>query len=364
VNFILGTIAPVREIVIVIADLYLPSEGGERLASGATPGLEHLGRFGDRSVLERGWRQWLARWLDRDDLEQAAPASIAAAALEGAGPRTEKDQQPTAWIATPVHLIAGLTSVHLDRRSILRLPRTELECLASDFRSTFEGSGFRLEPIGSGDFLMFGPSMEPALTAEPARSLASAVVEVLPRGPGAAVLRRLGAEIEMWLHEHPLNLLRGKRGEPPVTALWLWGGGPAVLPRAECTATGHQKASAGKQRALTFGTDAYLTGLSYLHGAESRPLPDQVEEVFGYPDAGRAVLVVEVARVLHSNPRWTLFDALAELDRRFISPALQALHRGEVESVVLVANDRRLLVRPSDRLKLWRRPRLGLEGLQ
>jgi hypothetical protein len=115
---------------------------------------------------------------------------------------------------------------------------------------------------------------------------------------------------------------------------------------------------------LAFGADAYLTGLWHLHGGESRPLPDQMEEIFGYPHADHAALVVEVARVLHSNPRWTLFDAMAELDRRFISPALQALHRGEVESVVLVANDRRVVVRSSDRLKRWRRPRLGLEGLR
>jgi hypothetical protein len=59
-----------------------------------------------------------------------------------------------------------------------------------------------------------------------------------------------------------------------------------------------------------------------------------------------------------------VFEALAELDRRFVSPALAALRQGEVESVVLVANDRRLLVRRGDRLKLWRRPRLGIEGLR
>jgi hypothetical protein len=31
---------------------------------------------------------------------------------------------------------------------------------------------------------------------------------------------------------------------------------------------------------------------------------------------------------------------------------------------VLVANDRRLLVRRGDRLKLWRRPHPGIEGLR
>jgi hypothetical protein len=115
---------------------------------------------------------------------------------------------------------------------------------------------------------------------------------------------------------------------------------------------------------LAFGADAYAAGLWRLHGGESWPLPDQLSDVFGYPRAQRAILCAEVAPMLHANSRWTVFEALAELDRRFVSPALAALRRGELESVVLVANDRQLLVRRGDRLKLWRRPQPGIEGLR
>ncbi|MGH8211125.1 MAG: hypothetical protein ACREU6_16315, partial [Steroidobacteraceae bacterium] len=78
VNFIDGTIPPVREIVIVISDLYLAS--GDVGASSETdsspgadvmgrlPGFEHAARFGQRSAIDGGWRAWLARWLGRHDL--------------------------------------------------------------------------------------------------------------------------------------------------------------------------------------------------------------------------------------------------------------------------------------------------------
>ena len=33
-------------------------------------------------------------------------------------------------------------------------------------------------------------------------------------------------EIQMVLHEHPVNEAREGRGEPPVNSVWLWGAGP------------------------------------------------------------------------------------------------------------------------------------------
>jgi hypothetical protein len=321
--------------------------------SAALPGFEHAVRFGERIAIQEGWRAWLARWLGRHDLATAAPASVAAAAFGMQG--------STVWIATPVHLIAGLSTVHLDRRSLLRLSPAELESFASDFQRVFSGSELYVKPTGSGEFLMYAPSMPQAVTTQPARALVSDLGGSLPKGPGAATLKRLGAELEMWLHEHPVNDARSKRGEPPVSTLWLWGGGPAALDQSTHRAADESDNAATE---LAFGSDAYLAGLWHLHGGGSRPLPGQLAEVFGYSRAHRAALVAEVAPMLHANPHWTVLEALAELDRRFVSPALAALGGGDLQSVVLIANDRQFLVRHSDRLKLWRRPHSGIEGLR
>ncbi|MGH8210760.1 MAG: hypothetical protein ACRETD_13065, partial [Steroidobacteraceae bacterium] len=246
-----------------------------------------------------------------------------------------------------------------------------------------------LKPMTSGEFLMQGPSTLSATTTEPARALVTDLGASFPKGSDAAVLKRLGAELEMWLHAHPINEARGQRGELPVSMLWLWGagvtlpgggatrpggsamsssGGTAHLSRAYVSTPASQHGSVdGAQHAtrdLAFGSDPYLAGLWHLHGAESRPLPDQLTDLFGDPHAHRAALVAEVAPLLHSNPHWTVFEALAELDRRFVSPALAALGQGTVERIVLVANDRQLLIRRADRLKLWRRTRSGIAGLR
>jgi hypothetical protein len=341
-----------REIVIVITDLYLDPDlegrSGVNAGAGAMPGIEHLARFGDTATLTGGWRAWTAHWLGLAQLAHEAPASVAAVEC------ADVPDGRAVWLATPMHLVAGMTSVHFDRRSVLRLSPAELAQLVASFRATFHGSGFDLHPLRNEALLLSGPAAA-ARTTEPARMLLMPLAEALPMGEGATVLRRLGAEIEMWLHGHPLNEERARRAAAPVATVWVWGGGAPALshgpPAREITA-------------VAFGSDPYVQGLWRLAGAESRPMPVDWAAVIGESRAPRALAVVEVAELLHANASWSLADAAVEIDRRLISPALTALHRGRLERLVLLANDRSLTLRAAHRWRLWRRAaRKGLEGL-
>ncbi|MFZ0550140.1 MAG: hypothetical protein WAM21_04980, partial [Steroidobacteraceae bacterium] len=299
-----------------------------------------------------GWRAWTARWLGLPQYAAAAPATIATAVLE------EAPADGAVWLATPLHLIAGMTSVHFDRRSLLRLSELELAELAASFRETFRGSGFDLRPLGSGELMLTGPQMSPmATTTEPARLVLTSVAEALSMGGGAPALRRLGTEIEMWLHGHPVNNERARQGALTVATLWLWGGGAATALRPT---------AAPPERVAAFGSDPYVRGLWRLAGGETRPMPLDWTTVIAEPRAQRALGVVEVAELLHANASWRLADVVAEIDRRLIMPSLAALRRGELERLVLLANDRCLSLRSADRWRWWRRMRAvrsGLEGL-
>ncbi|HJX22008.1 MAG TPA: hypothetical protein VJ454_13520, partial [Steroidobacteraceae bacterium] len=207
-----------REIVIVIADLYLPhgANGAAGAVAAAVPGIESAGRFGERAALQHGWREWLAHALGREDLAGAAPACIAAAAAEVAPGGPPARAIGTPWIATPLQLTAGAARLYLDHRGVLRLPHAELAALAAAFQATFAVSGFTLTPLASGDFLLRTPGIAAVATTEPARCAGTDVAEALPRGAAAAPLRRLLSEIEMWLHGQTLNEARVLRGERPV----------------------------------------------------------------------------------------------------------------------------------------------------
>jgi len=427
VNFIVGTIPPVQEIVIVIADLYLPplsagdtgsthapglvaasasstnAAGSVAQSAGSThatsdpnatgsssaplSGLEHIARFGQRRLLSRdgGWRSWLARRLGRDDLANVPPAVIAAGRVpEGAesqaaqaaqatqaataahdphahdthGPHATQQAtgaSSTAWLATPLHRIAGLTTVHLDRRGLLQLSQEEAEALAVDFNRIFGDdptSPLRLHALPGGALLLEAGANLVATTTEPARLLVSGLEDAMPSGPQATPLKRIGAEVEMWLHEHPLNLFRVRRGQLPLNALWLWGGGPVERrPR---------RASVPASLRL-FGTDPYLSGLARSNGVPILALPDRFSDLV---EEQCSVLVTEAGPLLHAHPTWSVFDGVAELDRRHMAPAVAALQAGQVERLTVIANDIELTVRRKDRLKFWRRSKPGLTGLQ
>ena len=360
VNFITeGTIAPVREIVIVMADLYLPAEVHELTDANGTvaalpPALAHALRYGTHAALPRTWREWLAHWLGRPDLAAASVAGIAAAGIgvHESGPL---------WLATPMHWMAGMSGVHLDARAILRLEAGELERLAGDFNSAFRHSAVLLRPLPGGELLAHGPEVFGAHTVEPARLHLAGLADAQPAGGGAAGLRRLGSEIEMWLRDQALNRARAARGERPVSALWFWGGSaPAPPPGPQ----GARLAAPGAARPpyLALGTDAYLAGLSRLTGAAAAALPPQLAPEGGTGTAG-TVLVFALGSLPAPGP-WSLAVALAEADRRFVAPALQALRRGACRSLTLLANDHCVQLRAQHRWRAWRRAPAGLEGLR
>jgi hypothetical protein len=357
VNFTSDTIPPVQELVIVIPDLYLPRElrgaDEETAALGNIPGIESVARFGTRAALTGGWRTWLIGSVGRMELEDVAPVCVAAAALEAglAAARLDRSAAATHWIATALHLRAGLTRVHLDHRGLLRLAAGEQSSLAEDFAHTFGSSGYALAPLPAGEFLLSTPGLEPVATDEPARYVGRELHEQLPAGRTAAPLRRLLAEIEMWLHAQPLNEARRFRGEVPVTSLWPWGAAGRIV-RPELRAQ--------SEIPLAFGRDAWLEGLWRLQGAACRPPPQRLEEVLA-SGASRAVLVVGVAGQLCRDEN-TLAGALSRLDARFVSPALHALRHRTLERLTLILNDARAQLDRRSLRRFWRRAPTGLAG--
>jgi hypothetical protein len=369
----------VHELVLVLSDLYLSQETPDReLPAGVTlPGLQQVARFGTRTQPPAGWRPWLSRWLT--GAAGGATATVAAAALPAFQQAASSlAMSSVAWLATPMHLIAGMTSVHVDRRSILRLDAADQQTIATDFQRVFHDSGFHLQPLEAGDFLMLGPEMSPADAEEPARAMGAGMAQQAGTSPA---LRKLGAEIEMWLHDHPINDTRRRRGEQPVTTLWLWGGGPVAdaggadaggtsAPTTPNPAPNSSRAPASgvdvrpSATDVAFGRDSYVQGLWAIRGGEVSPLPQQLTDIFSYPLAARAVLVIEIGLMLQSNPNWTFFEAMADIDRRFIAPAVEALNDGQYDRLFVLANDYELMLRARDRFKFWRRTPPGLSGLQ
>ncbi len=350
-----------NELVIVASDLYFAA-GSQSSATADVrlPGLARLARFGTVEPLPRGWRAWLATWLGRADLASAVPAVVAALASTSIASRNSS--HASVWLADPLHLAASLTSVHLTPQGLLRVDAPSQDELCQAFNDTFADVGYVLSAARAGRFLACGPALPGAIdTTDPARCLGATLSDALPQGDGAGALRKLGSEIEMWLHEHPINARRAASGRMPISTVWLWGGGaplPAQLKRSA--------ADSGSPSVAIFSDDAYVEGLSQLLGVRCRPALAGLASLAA-PDSPRAVATLELfspsAPQSEGSPAATPLGSLGALDREWLVPALDRLARGQLARCALIANDRCMWVTSRDLWRLWRRPRKALAAL-
>lgn len=330
-----------RRLTLILSDLYLPAEIGppsEESGFAEMPEFEWLLRFATRSRAIAGWRPELAAQCGAAQLAAIPPAQFAA---QG---RLPDDRVATCWFATPVNLEARLDHVRLGQRGILRLAAEERRGWCEEFARSF-GPGLVLHDGGPRGFFLSGLEAPGAVTVEPVRVLGGDIAASLARGENSVALRRLSAEVEMWLHGAALNRERERARLPQVSSLWTWGGGqglPAVaIPRRENSVFG--------------GEDPWLEALARAQtGAGIIPAPENFPAFASNPGDG----IVELTPVSDTA------GGLARLDASWFAPARVALASGALDQLDILANDRHFTTRRHAGWRFWRRGRHWMERLR
>ena len=232
-----------------------------------------------------------------------------------------------ACVATPLAFAAGMSTVTLPADGILSLDVADAHRLATDFNERFRDSGTSLTlrekgSAGGVSALLLCEFDRPlqVTTHDPEYLLTHDVFDSQPTGVDAAQLRRLMSEMEMWLYDLPVNQDRAARGLPPVSSLWLWGGG---VPLAELPAV----------RGFTAGHD---------------PLFSAFGTCLDFPREASAGVVV--SELNPDDPDWDSFE------HRWLEPALAALRARKIERIELSVGGRRFVVSRATWWSRWRRP--------
>jgi hypothetical protein len=123
------------------------------------------------------------------------------------------------------------------------------------------------------------------------------------------------SEIEMWLFEHAVNAARAARGVPPITGLWLWGGGAPLR-------------SLPKVSGFCAGDDVFFNAFT------------------GAAAGGAGVIVV---------PQVPGSDAWQHAESHWLTPALAQLRAGGISRLDLSAGARCFSMTAHARLRFWRR---------
>jgi hypothetical protein len=131
------------------------------------------------------------------------------------------------WLsADPAWIQPDMNGVRLLACGQLQLSMDEALALAEPLKPVFDEAGLQLE-ISTPDRWHLKLPADTALPsfAAPDQALGEDLSQHLPAGAEGRRWRLLLNEIQVLLHQHPLNAQRRARGLAPVNSLWLWGGG-------------------------------------------------------------------------------------------------------------------------------------------
>ncbi len=237
------------------------------------------------------------------------------------------------WLAAdPVTLVVGRDDVQLGA-VVGDLTRADADALVDTLNAHFAADGLtfvapRPDAIFVGVAARPGLSTHP-LTSAPGRSLR----KLLPEGPDASTWRRWQSEIQMLLHEHPVNRERERIGLPPANSLWFSQGG--TMP-ARCAAGPSVR---------TYAQGGLAAALATHADSPACAVPLRLDDALA--DAGDAESIVVA---LPPPLEW------AAVERSWAAPAREGLAAGRLATVTLIADDAAAaLVWQASRPGIWAR---------
>jgi len=247
------------------------------------------------------------------------------------------------WLrADPVHLRVMRDRIVLADSSALDLTRDEADALAKTIGDHF-GAGLNPQPLHPQRWYLRYAEAPQLATTPLSLAVGCDIDPLLPQGQDAMRFRAELNELQMLLHEHPVNQAREARGALPVNSLWLWGGGH--LPAACATPV------------PLYADNAEARALGRFCNTRAQALP-------AHPDtqafaADEIMLLDALTRAGQVGDAYGWREALRELEQDWFVPLRGALGRIGPSGLRLLdpISGHALHLHAPDAWKFWRRRR-------
>jgi hypothetical protein len=272
-----------------------------RLAAAATPAQRY-------PALERAWcRGTPCRLQSRTPnhlrfmlfgLESNGPLPVAALTLAADGdPSSHRDSY---WLRVdPVSLWADMARVFMTRFGFADLDPYERNEIENIVRAVLLEEGFRLQGDHPERWCIPLAAPLPFEFTPLDQALGMDLGDALPGHPEARYWRRILTEIQVALHNAPVNVNRRAAGQTEINSVWFWGGG--FLPDA----------APSNLLDTVYSDSAVSRGLALISDCRLR----QLEELPGavLDGDGQAVLIDWSSAEQGANARMQKLETLAEI---------------------------------------------------
>ena len=253
------------------------------------------------------------------------------------------DPDEHVWlVADPVCLFAPASGLLLIDSRPLSLSGSEASTLVAAVNEHFAPIGLTLSAPHPQRWYLRVPRALQLRTTPTDAARGNSVDPLLPQGADALLVHGWANEIQMLLHEHPINVAREARGAPPVNSLWLWGAGRLVQPQPPALAS-------------VWTADPLLRGLARASGLRVFASPAGGDAWMAHAQPGQHAVLLEHAEAA-SSANW--YEYADRLERQWFAPLLAALAARRLRQVTLATHRRGQMLRfsttPGDLWKVWR----------
>lgn len=250
------------------------------------------------------------------------------------------------WLrADPVHLRIENNHILLVDGQMLNISPKEAGDLADNINELLTEEGLTLLPLRPHRWYVHSgevPVMQTRLLSEVA---GKNINNQLPVGDGSLVWVRRVNEIQMLLHEHPINQRREMHGEPIINSLWIWGGGvmPQNLMAAPCE---------------IWSNHDFTQGLANAAGMKCQSPPSNAYDWLSSAQDKKQLIMLDN---LWNSVCYRDFTAwrneLTKLESAWFSPLLDLLKKRRIAKLTITALGERSVkvfsLTPNSLWKLW-----------
>jgi hypothetical protein len=300
----------VRTLTLLIRD---PLPNDWRVRASSVPALEFVLRRGHATAAPcSGSIAWLCQ---RFGLTPSGNCPLAPILAQSAHLGLEHSQ----WLcADPIHVDVHPQQVSVARGADLELTTDESLWMVQALDRHFASRGVRVAPFDPTRWLINAPALTRLDTAPPDSE--DRLLRVMVSGEDTGRWNAFLTEVQMLLHDHPVNAARASRGALPVNSLYLWGAGIVASTRAVDTL-----AASDDPLTLALIRTAHLE----LH----RDVPAALDRASGMPAASVLAVPASGERARAHQ------DTIRAVDQHWLAPALQMLEDRRLDRLELVVRE-------------------------
>jgi hypothetical protein len=331
-------------VTLLVPDLFWPrDDGGGAYRELNLPALElFLSRARHRRLPPLSLEAWLCQAFEVER-QQDWPVAPVTLAFDGG------EAGPDYWLrADPVHLEPHRDRLTLVDAGLLNPGAGDAAEFAALLNRHFGGDGLVFQAPHPARWYLRVPGAPRLTTRELSEVAGRDVAGALPVGEDSLRWRQTLNEIQMLLHDHPVNQRRVSIGKKPINSVWLWGGG-------------RKPPLTGQSFSHVAGENALALALATRAGVRTK-IPEGVTE--GRPLAAdrdaRVLIVADTPGARYGDDRaWR--QSLVELEHAWFMPLVSAVRRRAIDGFAVVALHpgacERFEATGTDLLKIWRRAR-------